>query len=323
MPLVFSICVLFVPLSEIRSSTTELHTAGREATENLEEVLSALQEAEVLNDEEEEELREQIERLREEAEHTPLTHERWEAVDALERRLRLQLDESVARAEQAEAASQLLANASEGEQTMTSERREQLEQQVMEAMQQLAASGGLEGASQNLRDAAQRGQLPSDPEARQQALEELAERLQSECNRLSELRSQCQGNCNGQGNKPGQCQGNGKEDGPDVENGNPGRGGVNRGRADAEMSFGEESDEQGAQFRETVLPPGFMDDAQTSGITLAQPDVNPADAAARSDALLVDPASGMETWQRTVRPRHQSVVRQYFDSGETGGEEAE
>lgn len=319
MPLVFTLCVLFVPLSEVRSATTELHTAGRDATGNLEDMLATLREADAVEDEEEQELREEIERLAEEAEHTPLTHERWEAVDALERRMRLRLDESVAVAEQASAASQLLANASEGDAGMSAERREQLEQQVMQAMQQLASNGGLQGASQMLQEAAQRGQLPSDPAARQQALEELAERLQSECDRLSQLRSECQGNCNGQGNQPGQCEGNGKDslDG----DGNPGRGGINQGRADAELTFGDETDEQGAQFRETVLPPGYLDDAQTSGITLTTPEVNPADAAPRSDSRLVDPASGMETWQRTVRPRHRSVVREFFDSGETDSDQ--
>ncbi len=322
MPAVFAICVLFVPLSEIRSATTELNTASRAAASNLEEILATLKEAEILDDQEEEELREEIERLADEAEDTPLTHERWEAVDALERRMRMQLDESVAMAQQAEAASQLLAEAGEGESGMTAERREQLEQQVMQSMQQLAANGGLEGASESLRQAAQSGQMPSDPAAREQMLQELADRLQSECNRLSQLRSQCQGSCRGgqcQGNKPGQCNGNGKEPGPDGD-GNPGRGGITRGRGDAEMSYGDESDEQGAQFRETVLPPGYLDDAQTSGITLTTPEVNPADSAARAEARLTDPASGMETWQRTVRPRHRSVVRQFFDSGKSDGE---
>ncbi len=324
MPAVFTICVFFVPLSEIRSATTELNTAGREAASNLEDILATLKEAEVLEDHEEEELREEIERLADEAEDTPLTHERWEAVDALERRMRMQLDESVAMAQQAEAASQLLAEASEGENGMTGERREQLEQQVMQAMQQLAANGGMEGASQSLQQCAQSGQLPSDPQARHQALEELAERLQSECDRLNKLRSECQGRCQGgqcPGGKPGEgnCEGDGKKPGTDGD-GNPGRGGINRGRGDAEMSYGDESDEQGAQFRETVLPPGYLDDAQTSGITLTTPEVNPADSAARAEARLTDPASGMETWQRTVRPRHRSAVRQFFDSGETDGQ---
>ncbi len=318
MPAVFTICVLFVPLSEIRSATTQLNTAGQDAAHDLEAILDSLREAEVLDEDEEDELREEIERLAREAEDTPLTHERWEAVDALERRMRLRLDESVAMAQQAEAASQLLASATEGESGLTAERREQLEQQVMEALQQLAANGGLEGASQMLQQAAQSGQLPSDPQARQQALQELAERLQRESERLSQLRSQCQGNCRGgqcPGGKPGDCEGDGK-DGEDGD-GNPGRGGVNRGRGDAEISFGDESDEQGAQFRETVLPPGFMDDAESMGFSLTAPQIDAADTAARSESRLADPASGMETWQRTVRPRHRSVVRQFFDSGES------
>ena len=40
----------------------------------------------------------------------------------------------------------------------------------------------------------------------------------------------------------------------------PGKGGVSRGRGDADLNYGHETDEQGIKFKETVLPKGYLDD---------------------------------------------------------------
>ncbi len=43
---------------------------------------------------------------------------------------------------------------------------------------------------------------------------------------------------------------------------NPGRGGATRGRGDAAITFGDESDASGLKFKEVVLPPGTLDDPE-------------------------------------------------------------
>jgi hypothetical protein len=82
------------------------------------------------------------------------------------------------------------------------------------------------------------------------------------------------------------------------------------------MIYGDESDPKNTKFKEVVLPPGFVDDPKNEimGIRKTAPDENPAESAPRSARRQADPASGRETWKRTLRPRHRNVVRKYFDS---------
>jgi len=83
------------------------------------------------------------------------------------------------------------------------------------------------------------------------------------------------------------------------------------------MSWGDEADKQGVKFKETVLPPGFQEDPkeEVRGVSLAPPETDPAASAPRGAVRRIDAASGRETWDRRLRPRHREVVRQYFDSG--------
>ncbi len=96
----------------------------------------------------------------------------------------------------------------------------------------------------------------------------------------------------------------------------PGRGGVNRGRGDAPLTWGDESDETNTKFKEVVLPPGFLEDpkGEILGVTKTAPNEEPAESAPRSARRQVNPASGQETWKRKLRPRHRNVVRKYFHS---------
>ena len=72
---------------------------------------------------------------------------------------------------------------------------------------------------------------------------------------------------------------------------------------------------------QSKLPPGFQEDPkeEVRGVSLAPPETDPAAAAPRGAARQIDAASGRETWDRRLRPRHREVVRQYFDT-EAGGE---
>ena len=87
----------------------------------------------------------------------------------------------------------------------------------------------------------------------------------------------------------------------------PGRGGVNRGRGDADMTWGDESDKANTKFKEVVLSKGTLDKPKDEviGVTANTPDVDVAESA---------PSAGKDTWNRKVRPRHRNAVRKYFDS---------
>ena len=102
--------------------------------------------------------------------------------------------------------------------------------------------------------------------------------------------------------------------------GNPGRGGVTRGRGDAAITFGDESDVSGLKFKEVALPPGTLDDPENRvlKITSRAPRVDPAARAPRGTARDQGPTAGGASWNRRLRPRHRGVVRKYFGSGSSG-----
>ena len=89
---------------------------------------------------------------------------------------------------------------------------------------------------------------------------------------------------------------------------------MTRGRGDAPITWGDESDAANTKFKEVVLPPGSLDEQsqETVAVTPAAPEVAPAETAPRNARRLIDPASGKETWNRKLRPRHRKVVRKYF-----------
>lgn len=260
LPLLFTIAVCFVPLRSTSATPLQPRTAAQQATEQLEDMLKTLEEADVLEQEQQQELREEIAKLAEETKDSPLTHERWETVDTLEQRMRLKLDEAAAMADKASSAAQMLAELSEGDlSSLSAEQREQLEQQFLETLQKMQQTGALGSASQSLRDQLQRlmqnGQfsgLPRDPSERKQLLSDLQQFLDQEQRKLAAARQKCQGGkCSrcGKGDCDGDCEGDGQCEGQNTGSslrngdGRPGRGGVTRGRGDAELTWGEESDE--------------------------------------------------------------------------------
>ncbi len=338
-PLLFAIGACFVPLREGVATSVVRNTAGQQAAEQLQSLLEQLEETAVLEEKERDKLEEAIQKLQEETEEAPLTHEKWETVDALEQTMRMRLEAAHLDTSAAAEATALLAKAAAGDGSELSlERMEQLEQDVLETLQKMSKNGGLGGASSSLQSELQRliksGKLslPPDAAARQELLSELQDFLEQESKKLSELRKQCQGGacqkCGSSECDGGQCSGEGtcSSCGAQCEGGlcatcsgnKPGRGGVSRGRADAELTWGDESDDAGVKFKETVLPPGLVDQPkdETVGVTRSAPEVDPSASAERGAAREVDPTTGRETWNRTLRPRHRSVVRQYFDAAD-------
>ena len=216
-PLLFAVAVCFVPLKEIEAARVVKNTAGQQATAQLESLLEALDESEILDEEEKATLEEEIAKLQEETENSPLTHEKWETVDALEQRMRLRLDEANMDVSTAAAAAAILASAASGDgEKISADRLAELESDMLETLQKMAQSGALNGASAALQSELQRllknGDLkiPEDAATRQQLLDDLADFLDQESQKLSELRQQCQdGNCSkcgGQLGENGECQ---------------------------------------------------------------------------------------------------------------------
>lgn len=322
--LAFVAVACLVPPREVEAGTELRSTAGQQAAQSLEELLTELDKAEVLEEEEKQELQDEIDKLLDETKETPLTHEKWETVDALQERMRLRLDETSTEVGKAQEALATLRHAADGEQlTMPPEALMELEKAMLETLQKMMEKGAFENAPESLKNELQKlmknGQfkLPEEPGERQEMLDSLSEFLDKESDELSELRSKCKGGpcqkCGDGDCQGGQCQGMGQ--GTRDGDGRPGRGGVNRGRGDAPLTWGDESNEEGIKFKEAVLPRGTLDQPRDEvvGISVSTPDVEPAGPIRRQGSRAAGAASGDETWSRNVRPRHRSVVRRYFD----------
>ncbi|MSR57698.1 MAG: hypothetical protein EXS05_08500 [Planctomycetaceae bacterium] len=324
LPLLFALGACFVPLRNASTAPTLYNTVGQQAAQELEELLNEIEKEQLLGEDEEQQLKKEVEKLTEETRDTPLTHEKWETVDALRERMKVRLETAAMSLAKARGAAALLAdsNLSDTPQ-MSLERSEQLENDLAESLQKMMQKGGLAGVPKDLKEQLQRLmkngklQMPKDAGDRQELLDELKEYLDKENDKLNELRKKCSGCKSGQCDKEGECEG-GQCEG-NKSGSRPGKGGITRGRGDADLTFGDESDRQGAKFKEVVLPKGFRDQPKDEvlGVQKRAPDEEAAEVAPRAARQDVDPAAGQATWNRKLSPRHRNSVRRYFDSRET------
>ena len=317
LPLVFAVGACFVPLREGTSGFILRNTVGQQAAQELEALLNSIEKEQVLDEEEKQQLKEEIEKIAEETRETPLTHEKWETVDALRERMKVRLESAAMIALQASDAAALL-SANAGDAELSLERVELLEKDLGEALQKLANKGVFKGAPEELQEQLARLlkngklRLPQEGAERQELLDELREFLDEENRKLSELREKCS-NCKGDGEGEGECEGGQCQ----ANAGNrPGRGGVTRGRGDAELTWGDEADKQGTKFKEVVLPKGMLDQPKDDIVAIQKtaPNEEAADSAPRSARRDDEAAAGQATWNRKLNPRHRNAVRKYFDS---------
>ncbi len=315
-PCIFALLTCLVPIREFSEVMAKPREVSRETTEELESMLETLEEAEILDEKEKEELKQELEQFIQETKDQPLTHEQWETADSLRQQMQLSWQKNERSLESASAAIEELLSEMANQGELSAEQLEQLESALGENLSSLASkacNGECPGMSESLKkaleNAAKSGKLglPEDGAAREKMLNELKEHLKSESERLAKQRSECKGLCQGDGNGQGDCQGEGNK---------PGKGGISRGRGDAAMVWGEESDLSNTKFKEVVLPPGTLEDPsdEVQGITYREPEVKPADSAARNPLRDSDPAAGKATWNRKLSPKHRDVVRKFFNS---------
>ncbi len=100
--------------------------------------------------------------------------------------------------------------------------------------------------------------------------------------------------------------------------GRAGRGGANRGRGDAPMTWKDPSSPDGAKWRRQVLDPSSLAALHQShllGLTAADPSAA-GEPAPAGDGGAVDPAAsagGGAAYTHTLLPRHRGAVERYFD----------
>ena len=94
-----------------------------------------------------------------------------------------------------------------------------------------------------------------------------------------------------------------------------GKGGVDRGRGDAAMTWTDGSSEKDARFKEKVLPPSSvagLNDSQLVGLSASAPTADTSGVAAHG-ALNSAASGGGSAYTQTILPRHRGAVRRYFD----------
>ena len=276
-----------------------------EIASDLKAAVVELKQEALITPEEEQQLEEQIERIRKNAEER-VDPASWEAADALREQVVASLtekqeavkwtQESLARlgaAADALGAGESLSNADTAELT--------------KALEKLSKTGLLAGAPEKLRGMLQAGKLPADPKA----LRELAASLGTY---LAETNGKF-ANAAGLGREFGRFDpaefATGGES-PDGD-GRPGSGGLNRGRADADLTWGKETTPFD-RFKSQPLPPGAArspDDWAPVVSLPGAPQTSPT-ASAQAAAREYTAAAGQAAWRRSLAPRHQSAVKKYF-----------
>jgi hypothetical protein len=153
------------------------------------------------------------------------------------------------------------------------------------------------------------GQLPGDGASLRQLAAALAKQL-----------AEAKGRLGGPGNAAGRGAGRFdpsefplEADQSSAEEALPGRGGLDRGRADAPLTWGKETSPYD-KFKAEPLPPGAArspDDWAPVVVLPGAPQESPA-GSVRTTAREYEATAGQAAWRRSLKPRHQSAVKKYF-----------
>ena len=282
---------------------------AEEIAADLTSTLVELKQQSLITPEEEKRLEEEIERIRLGAQERVDTSS-WEAADSVREEMVAGLSgkhDAVKWAQ--ESAARYAAAAAEAAATGTSTSDAQAAE-LTKALDRLAKSGMLAGAPAELQRLAAGGKLPTDPAAIRELTAALAGQLaelQGQFGRLAEL-----GKSVGRFD-PSEFPLESGMSSPDGD-GRPGRGGVNRGRGDAELTWGKAT-QPFDRFKSQALPPGAArsPDDWTPVMTLPGTPLESPALSSQAAARQYSADPGNSAWRRSLAPRHQSAVRKYFD----------
>jgi hypothetical protein len=286
-------------------------TLGDEIVADLEAAVVQLKQQALITPQEEQSLEEEIARIKRAALER-MDASTWEAADAMRDRMAASMaakDDAAKWAEESLAryAAAVQAGAVDTSGAGSSEPHAK---ELSEALERLVNSGMLAGASTELLELASGSRaLPSDANGLAELGRSLAEFLGQQRARLGELRR------SGELARTFDPSEFSLEGSGDADNVVPGRGGINRGRADAALTWGDES-RPIDRFKPMPLPPGSMrsPDDLSPIVTLPGAPKEAPVASAASAARTYEQTPGQAAWRRTLAPRHRSAVKKYFES---------
>ena len=297
--LAFLVIALLLPQ---RTSAAGPSPMAEDIVAGLSTTLAELKTHDLVTQEEEKQLEQEIERVRNAARER-MDASAWEAADAVREKMAAN---AAAKQDAAKWAQEALARYSaagaDGSTDSASANAE-----LSRALEALAKSGALAGAPADIQKMLASGKLPGDAASLAKLAASLAQYL-GDVGRLGELRG-----FGDRGSRfdPSEFAAAGQsEDGDGI----PGRGGINRGRADAAMTYGQET-LPAERFKAQALPPGYVrspDDWAPVINMPGAPNVAP-EVGGRAAARAYAEDAGQAAFRRTLAPRHQSAVKKYFN----------
>ncbi|HEX5070258.1 MAG TPA: hypothetical protein VFV78_08575 [Vicinamibacterales bacterium] len=279
---------------------------AKEVSANLTAAIVELKKQELITPEEEQKLREEVSRIERSAEKR-MDASTWEAADALREKMNAGLSDKQSAVKWAQDSAARFSAAMQaggpGDPKAAASAAE-----LMQALEKLAQSGLLGGASQELKGLLKSGKLPTDAAALAALMASVGGELANANGKLAGL-----GNATGAFGRfnPEEFATGQSPDG----DGAPGRGGVNRGRADAELTWGRETARVDT-FKSKPLPPGAprSPDDWAPVVVLPGAPQESAVPGAQSAGREYAAAAGQGAWRRSLAPRHQTAVKKYFDT---------
>lgn len=130
--------------------------------------------------------------------------------------------------------------------------------------------------------------------------------------------------CNGKGMDAKALQAFLKANGKDMDpmallalcsEGKPGKGGINRGRGDAPLTWKDESSEQDTAFREESIPPAGIRSLKKSkliGLSSGEHDINTAQLRQKNTSYSNTDPGGGTAHEHKILPRHKGTIQRYF-----------
>jgi len=289
------------------------HAFANDIASDLQSTLNELRKQNLVTPDEDKEFQEEIDRIRKDARER-LDASSWEASDSVREKFASTISEKQDAVKWAsDSLSKLAASGASSDAGAALQASE-----LGTAIDKLARAGLLANAPADLQKmlggkdaiAGGKAQLPGDPQALRRLAASLSNYLQGQGNSLSGIRrlSAEAGRFD-----PSEFSGFSNERSPDGD-GDPGSGGVNRGRADAELTYGEETWPYD-RFKSLPLPPGAYrspDDWSPVAVLPGAPTASP-ELSVSSAAIEYAGVAGQSAWRRTLAPRHYSAVKKYFE----------
>jgi hypothetical protein len=267
----------------------------------------ALKQQDLVTPEEEKKLEEEIDRIRRGAKEK-VDASSWEAADALREKLATGLAEKQDAIRWAEdTLARVAASGQAGGSADANAPANAAE--LTKALEKLSRSGLLNGAPAELQQMLKTGGAALDPETLRKLAASVSKYLEQTKGRLGDVAKLGKGF--GRFDPSEFPVGSDSSGEPGEE---PGRGGINRGRADADLTWGKET-APFDRFKPQALPPGAPRSPDDWAPVVELPGA-PAENAARATpatARQYAAAAGQAAWRRTLAPRHQSAVKKYFE----------